>query len=132
MKADQVKRLRELETENSRLLATRGAQGADQATERGRLWLDDGSCIRLRPEHRDHVWSYDFVEDRSSAPNPVVKQCQLDLKEDIAGINPGPLSPAPKVADWTTAAIVDYRRIKITMPSGTNRWLSNRVSSGSS
>ncbi len=33
--------------------------------KRGRLWLNDGSCIRLRPEHRDHVWSYDFVEDRT-------------------------------------------------------------------
>jgi len=33
--------------------------------KKGRLWLDDGSCIRLRPEHRDHVWSYDFVEDRT-------------------------------------------------------------------
>ena len=31
--------------------------------KRGRLWLADGSCVRLRPEHRDHVWSYDFVED---------------------------------------------------------------------
>jgi len=29
---------------------------------RGRLWLNDGSCIRLRPKHRNHVWSYDFVE----------------------------------------------------------------------
>ena len=28
---------------------------------RGRLWLNDGSCMRLRPEHRNHVWSYDFV-----------------------------------------------------------------------
>ena len=28
---------------------------------RGRLWLNDGSCIRLRPTHRNHVWSYDFV-----------------------------------------------------------------------
>ena len=28
---------------------------------RGRLWLNDGSCIRLRPEHPNHVWSYDFV-----------------------------------------------------------------------
>ncbi len=28
---------------------------------RGRLWLNDGSCIRLRPEHRNHVWSYDFL-----------------------------------------------------------------------
>jgi len=33
--------------------------------KRGRLWLHDGSCIRLRPEHRNHVWSYDFVEDRT-------------------------------------------------------------------
>jgi len=28
---------------------------------RGRLWLDDGSCVRLRPERPRHVWSYDFV-----------------------------------------------------------------------
>ena len=34
--------------------------------KRGRLWLNDGSCIRLRPEHKDHVWSYDFVTDRTS------------------------------------------------------------------
>ena len=33
--------------------------------KRSRLWLADGSCIRLRPEHRNHVWSYDFVEDRT-------------------------------------------------------------------
>jgi putative transposase len=33
--------------------------------KRGRLWLADGSCIRLRPEYRNHVWSYDFVEDRT-------------------------------------------------------------------
>jgi putative transposase len=33
--------------------------------KRGRLWLADGSCIRLRPERPNHVWSYDFVEDRT-------------------------------------------------------------------
>ena len=32
---------------------------------KGRLWLADGSCVRLRPERPDHVWSYDFVEDRT-------------------------------------------------------------------
>ena len=32
---------------------------------RCRLWLTDGSCIRLRPQHRNHIWSYDFVEDRT-------------------------------------------------------------------
>ena len=34
-------------------------------TKKRRLWLNDGSCIRLRPEHKNHVWSYDFVEDRT-------------------------------------------------------------------
>jgi putative transposase len=33
--------------------------------KRGRLWLADGSCMRLRAERRNHVWSYDFVEDRT-------------------------------------------------------------------
>ena len=33
--------------------------------KKGRLWLADGSCIRLRAEYRNHVWSYDFVEDRT-------------------------------------------------------------------
>ena len=34
-------------------------------TKRGRLWLNDGSCIRLRPLYPNHIWSYDFVEDRT-------------------------------------------------------------------
>jgi putative transposase len=33
--------------------------------KRGRLWLNDGSCVRLRAERPNHVWSYDFVEDRT-------------------------------------------------------------------
>jgi putative transposase len=33
--------------------------------KRGRLWFNDGSCVRLRPERPNHVWSYDFVEDRT-------------------------------------------------------------------
>jgi len=35
-------------------------------TKRRRLFLSDGSCIRLRPEHENHVWSYDFVEDKTT------------------------------------------------------------------
>jgi putative transposase len=31
-----------------------------------RLWLNDGSCVRLRPEYANHVWSYDFVHDKLS------------------------------------------------------------------
>ncbi len=33
--------------------------------KRGRLWLNDGSCVRLRPEKPNDVWAYDFVEDRT-------------------------------------------------------------------
>ena len=33
--------------------------------KKSRLWLNDGSCIRLRPERRNHVWSYDFVHCRT-------------------------------------------------------------------
>lgn len=33
--------------------------------KRGRLWLNDGSCIRLRPEYPGHVWAYDFAEGRT-------------------------------------------------------------------
>lgn len=32
--------------------------------KRKRIWLGDGSCVRMRPEHKNHVWSYDFIEDR--------------------------------------------------------------------
>lgn len=34
--------------------------------KRARLWFNDGSCIRKRAEHRNHVWSYDFVQDQTS------------------------------------------------------------------
>jgi transposase InsO family protein len=34
--------------------------------KKSRLWRNDGSCIRLRPEHQDDVWSYDFMVERTS------------------------------------------------------------------
>ena len=33
--------------------------------KRGRLWFNDGSCVRLRALRPNHVWSYDFVHDRT-------------------------------------------------------------------
>jgi len=33
--------------------------------KKGRLWLNDGSCVRLRPSWKHHVWAYDFVHDRT-------------------------------------------------------------------
>ena len=43
-----------------------GLKVPQKQPKRKRLWLNDGSCIRLRPEYKDHVWSYDFVADRTS------------------------------------------------------------------
>lgn len=32
---------------------------------RARLWPNDGSCVRLKAERPNHVWSEGFVEDRT-------------------------------------------------------------------
>lgn len=49
-----------------RLWRDEGLKVPNKQPKRGRLWLNDGSCVRLRPEHRNHVWSYDIVFDRTS------------------------------------------------------------------
>ena len=46
--------------------------------KRGRLWLTDGSCIRLRPLYRHHVWAYDFVADRTHDGRPLKMLTVLD------------------------------------------------------
>ena len=48
-----------------RIWRREGLKVPHRPPKRGRLWLADGSCIRLRPQHRNHVLSYDFVEDRT-------------------------------------------------------------------
>jgi len=48
-----------------RIWRREGLKVPQKQPKRGRLWLNDGSCIRLRPEHKDHVWSYDFVKART-------------------------------------------------------------------
>ncbi len=48
-----------------RLWRREGLKVPQRQPKRRRLWLNDGSCVRLRPEYRDHVWSYDFVTDRT-------------------------------------------------------------------
>ena len=48
-----------------RLWRREGLKVPMKQPKKGRLWLTDGSCVRLRPESRDHVWSYDFVHCRT-------------------------------------------------------------------
>jgi putative transposase len=48
-----------------RIWLREGLKVPKKQPKRGRLWLNDGSCIRLRPERPNHVWSYDFLQDRT-------------------------------------------------------------------
>ena len=48
-----------------RIWRQEGLKVPKRQPKRARLWLNDGSCIRLRPEHKNHVWSYDFVHERT-------------------------------------------------------------------
>lgn len=54
-----------------RIWRQEGLKVPKKQPKRGRLWLSDGSCIRLRPEYRDHVWSYDFVHERTHDGRPL-------------------------------------------------------------
>lgn len=48
-----------------RIWRMEGLKVPQKQPKRERLWFNDGSCVRLRPTHKDHVWSYDFVQDRT-------------------------------------------------------------------
>lgn len=48
-----------------RIWRQEGLKVPHKQPKRGRLWLNDGSCLRLRPCWSNHVWSYDFVADRT-------------------------------------------------------------------
>ena len=54
-----------------RIWREEGLKVPKKQPKRRRLWFNDGSCFRLRPTHRDHVWSYDFVADRTSDGRPI-------------------------------------------------------------
>lgn len=47
-----------------RIWREEGLKVPTKQKKRGRLYFNDGSCIRLSPMYKNHVWSYDFVQDR--------------------------------------------------------------------
>ena len=49
-----------------RIWRREGLKVPKKQPKRSRLWLNDGSCIRLRPAYPNHVWSFDFVETRTN------------------------------------------------------------------
>ena len=49
-----------------RLWRREGLKVPQKQLKQSRLWLNNGSCVRLRPSYVDHVWSYHFVQDRTA------------------------------------------------------------------
>ena len=48
-----------------RIWRSEGLKVPKRQPKRARLWFNDGSCIRLQPERKNHVWAYDFIHDRT-------------------------------------------------------------------
>lgn len=61
-----------------RLWRREGLKVPSKQPKRGRLWLNDGSCVRLRPQRRDHVWAYDIVHDRTHDGRPLRMLTMVD------------------------------------------------------
>ena len=61
-----------------RLWRQEGLKVPKKQKKRGRLWMTDGSCLRMRAEHRNHVWSYDFVADRTVDGRPLKMLTVID------------------------------------------------------
>lgn len=61
-----------------RLWRREGLKVPSKQPKRGRLWLNDGSCVRLRPEYKDHVWAYDIVHDRTDDGRPLRMLTMVD------------------------------------------------------
>ena len=53
-----------------RLCRREGLKVPRRQPKRRRLWLNDGSCVRLRPAHKNRVCSYDFMQDRTDNGRP--------------------------------------------------------------
>ncbi len=54
-----------------RLWRKEGLKVPKKQPKRRRLWLNDGSCVRHRPQYKNHVWSYDFVAARTEDGRPI-------------------------------------------------------------
>lgn len=70
---------------DGRIERREGLKVAMKQPKKGRLWFNDGSCVRLRPERRDHVWPYDFVPCRTIT---------------FRAVDNGPEFVAKAVRDW--------------------------------
>jgi hypothetical protein len=85
-----------------RIWRREGLKVPQKQKPRGRLWFNDGSCVRLRPEHANHVWSYDFVSARTHDGRTVRMLNLIDEhSRECLMIRPGYLLSAVASASYT-------------------------------
>ena len=91
-----------------RLWRLEGLKVPQKQPKRKRLWLNDGSCIRLRPAYRDHVWSYDFMADRTSDGRALKFLNIIDeYSRECLAIDVGRKMTSDEVMDRLTQLFVD-------------------------
>jgi putative transposase len=85
----------------------------------GRIWLNDGSCIRLRPLYTHHVWSYDFVADRTHDGRPLRKLRFLDeYSRECQAIKVARSLKADDVLEVLTELFTRYGPVHIRSDNG--------------
>ena len=89
-------------------VAYKGPKVPPRRPKRGRPWLADGSRVRLRPERPDHVWSCDFVEDRTHDGRRfrllnVIDEFTHECRRELFSIHPRRIGMVISLADSTKA-----------------------------
>jgi len=92
-----------------RIWRQEGLKVPKKQPKRSRVWLNDGSCIRLRPLYRHHVWSYDFVADRTHDGRPIKMLTVLDeYSRECLAIVVGRSLKSDDVLETLTALFTRY------------------------
>jgi putative transposase len=92
-----------------RIWREEGLKVPQKQPRRARLWLGDGSCVRLRPTHRNHVWSYDFLADRTHDGRAVKILTVIDeYSREALGIVAARRIKSDDVLDCLTGLFVKY------------------------
>jgi len=91
-----------------RIWRREGLKVPQKQPKRGRLWLNDGSCVRLRPEYTDHVWAYDFVADRTHDGKPLRMLTVVDeYSRECLAIVPGRMLKSEDVIETLADLFVE-------------------------
>jgi transposase InsO family protein len=92
-----------------RIWRQEGLKVPQRQKKRGRLWLNDGSCVRLRPLYRNHVWSYDFVKDRTHDGRPLRMLTVIDeASRECLGILVARQLKSGDVLDFLADLMIEY------------------------